>query len=61
MSKGNHDGEEKEIGWASFLKFSKPRMPNCWREPLFELPVLACDLPKHKIYQLIFRELLEML
>jgi hypothetical protein len=36
-------------------------MPNRWREPLFELFILVCDLPKYKIYQLIFRELPEML
>jgi hypothetical protein len=57
----NHDREEKEIGWASFLKFVKSKMPNCWREPLFELPILVHELPKHKICQLIFREVLKML
>jgi len=46
--------------WACFFWFTK-LIPNCWREVIFSLAKQNTKLLKHKIYQVKYRELLEML
>jgi hypothetical protein len=47
--------------WAYFFNFYQVRIQSCWRYIIFPLAKQITNLLKHMIYQVNFRELLEML
>jgi hypothetical protein len=54
--------EKKSCGPTLFFYyFGKLKMPNTWRYALFLLFILFWELPNHKICQVEFDKLLEML
>jgi hypothetical protein len=56
-----NDRPMKKKLWTYFFYFGKLKMSNTWRYALFLLPILFWELPNHKICQLEFGKLLEML